>query len=227
MYLPTGSDSVSVQSHLNSQYAIIDKFAGAYCCTSTTRPTGANLKDGMIIYERDTQCLRVWVASITNWNYLTGSDRARGLMGDISSNAASATIGAGVEAPSTSYMKVSFVERANRTYALRYSVRVAQVTTLTDPTGFTLRFRKNYNASNVDTSSPELVTQPFDLKGNTIAPQLLNGTYTWTAPNTDRAVTVGMFIHNTSGSGATCRIDPATNSMMIEDIGTFRVIGKS
>lgn len=40
---------------------------GPVVCTSTTRPTGTNLWDGMLIYETDTKRLRRYRASDTKW----------------------------------------------------------------------------------------------------------------------------------------------------------------
>lgn len=54
---------------LGANYDRLNDFGmGPFVCTSTTRPVGANLWDGMLIWETDTKRLMEYNAVSTNWN---------------------------------------------------------------------------------------------------------------------------------------------------------------
>ena len=56
---------------LNANFDRLDTYGmGPYVCTSTTRPTGSNLWDGMIIFETDTKLLYIWDAVGAKWRPL-------------------------------------------------------------------------------------------------------------------------------------------------------------
>jgi hypothetical protein len=63
------NDPVDV-TPINTNMDAIDARLGYYMCTSTTRPTGASLYDGMPIFEKDTGASYVWDSVAINWRTL-------------------------------------------------------------------------------------------------------------------------------------------------------------
>lgn len=55
-------------SQLNTNFDRVDAYGmGAFLCTSTTRPTGADRWDGQIIKETDTKMVCQWDAALARW----------------------------------------------------------------------------------------------------------------------------------------------------------------
>lgn len=63
---PTDAEAQDI-AVLNANSDRLNSFAmGTYVCTSTTRPTGANLWQGQLIFETDTGSVYIWDG--TTWN---------------------------------------------------------------------------------------------------------------------------------------------------------------
>ena len=74
---------------LNANFDRLDTYGmGAFVCTSTTRPTGANLWAGLIIFETDTQFLRAytsnstWGSALNTPTYTDATRPANPIIGD-------------------------------------------------------------------------------------------------------------------------------------------------
>lgn len=55
-------------ARVNANWDRIDEYIGVTKCTSSSRPT-ANLFDGRVIYETDTECMVVYRTDLVNWRY--------------------------------------------------------------------------------------------------------------------------------------------------------------
>lgn len=67
---PGSGEPVDVADHLNANWDRLDAAVGAFVCTSSTRPTGADRWAGRIIFETDTGKMYIWDATDTQWRQI-------------------------------------------------------------------------------------------------------------------------------------------------------------
>lgn len=68
---PTTAENADI-AQINANMDEIDSNAGAFICTSTTRPTGTNRFSGQFAYETDKHRLIQWDATNNRWIFISG-----------------------------------------------------------------------------------------------------------------------------------------------------------
>lgn len=67
LFKPAGTDLIDRVVDFNNNWDLLDTKMPAYMCTSSTRPTGSTLYNGLMIYETDTGSVYVYESSATAW----------------------------------------------------------------------------------------------------------------------------------------------------------------
>lgn len=161
LYRPTNSDIVDVNAALTDQLQYFDTGAVVQSCTFATRPTGATLYTGKLIYETDTENLLKYSGSV--WEIIQSRTFPRGRVAYTSTVTDSTTIGNNTQ---TMLLTVTFTAATNRVYAINCGGEV-EGSAGTDAPNFTRVF---YAAGAVvNFSSTEVSCRGADCNDNAIS----------------------------------------------------------
>lgn len=147
LYRPLGTDRVDVTAHISDQMAIIDDSAGAKSVLSTSRPDPAF--DGQIIFETDTNSIRIRDDAALTWQFIAFVDerRPRGHVAFGSRTDDSALANNGEEVGP--YISLTFDAEQDRRYRFIYVIAIdaPDGSGIADEGGVTIHVRKAQGSS--------------------------------------------------------------------------------
>lgn len=209
-YVP---EIVDVTTAISDQMEFLDRAAICESCTSGTRPTGANLYTGKLIYETDTGYVSKYSGAV--WEIVNHVNFPRGRVGFLSTTSASVTLGFNTTAMTA--LSVTFTAYAGRRYAIFAGGE------MDSPAGGDVpASTSSYWAAGptVSAANTLICKRGADCNDNGLAGQRTNWNHSADfVPNVTGQITVGIAFSNALAAGAATVRVAGNQFLGVEDIG--------